>query len=169
MSSHISHKKLSKKISEHKLFLSGIFIKGVFGILESIVGIFLLIAGTRPSSRVAQYIFGHEVISDRTTIIGSFLLRIAHNLSLKMHIFVGSYMIVHGIVNIGMVLALVYKKLWAFPIVGILLALFLVYQIYQLVHVFSIILLLLTIADVIILSLLKIEYDRLKNSKEDLI
>jgi uncharacterized membrane protein len=126
--------KVAEQVIEHKLFLAGILVKGIFGILEFIVGIFLVIAGTRPSSRVAQYIFGHGIISSRGDVVGNFLLNLAHNLSLRMHIFVGLYMIVHGIVHIGIVLALVYKKLWAFPIVGVVLSLFLVYQIYQIIH-----------------------------------
>ena len=154
------------KISEHKLFQSAVYFKGIFGIIESLTGMFLLFFGSRSLNRIVQRVFGQELLEDPSDPIGNFFMNLANKLSLRMHIFFGIYLIVHGIVNIAVVFALIHKKRWAFPMAGIILLLFVVYQVYQLVRSFSILMLVLTAIDIVILSLLKVEYDRLKSYKK---
>ena len=154
--------KFVHKISEHKLFQSLIYIKGIFGIFEALTGIVLLFMNSRSMTRFVQWLFGEELLRDPTDPLGNFFMNLAQTLYLKIHIFFGIYLIVHGIVHIAVVLSLVHKKRWAFPIAGIILAIFIFYQIYHLVKSFSVIMLVLTILDIMILSLLKIEFDRIK-------
>jgi uncharacterized membrane protein len=71
-------------------------------------------------------------------------------------------MIIHGLVAIAVVIALVHKKMWAFPAAGILLVLFIIYQIYRLTLAFSLILLILTLIDIAIIFFLRYEYRRTK-------
>jgi len=150
------------KFTEHKVFQSVVYIKGIFGVLEAAAGILLLIVDSKSLSRLVEWVFGQELLEDPHDFFGNFFMHIAKNLSLKMHVFFGIYMLVHGIVHIAIVFALIHKKLWAFPVAGIVLSLFVVYQIYSIIHSFSILIIVLTIIDLIILSLLKFEYDRLK-------
>jgi uncharacterized membrane protein len=154
--------KFIHKITEHRLFQTVVYLKGVFGIIEAAAGMLLLIAGSRSLARFVEWIFGNELLEDPSDPIGNFFINIANNLSLKMHIFFGIYLLVHGLVNIGIVFALVHKKRWAFPMAGAILILFVIYQAYQLLRSFSMTIMVLTFIDLIILSLLKIEYSRSK-------
>jgi len=152
------------KITEHKLFQTVVYLKGIFGVLEAAAGIVVLTVGSKSMTRLVEWIFGQEILEDPNDFFGNFFMNLARNLSLKIHIFFGIYLIVHGIVHIAIVFALIHKKLWAFPIAGIVLSLFMIYQIYQIIYSFSILLVILTAIDLIILSLLKFEYDRLKRT-----
>ncbi len=150
------------RILEHKIFQVGVIIKGIYGLLESIAGLFVLLISQRSITRLAQLILGQELLEDPKDIVGNFFMNLANNLSMRMHVFIGLYILVHGIVNIGIALALYYKKLWAFPVVGVLMAIFIIYQIYTLIQVFSLVMVLLTIVDIALLSLLHFEYERQK-------
>ena len=159
------------RITEHKVFQFSIYVKAIFGLIESITGLILLIAGSRSMTRAVQWVFGNELLEDPHDAMGNFFMNLANNLSLRMHMFVALYMIVHGIAHIMIVLALLYRKRWAYGIAGIMLSLFVLYQIYQIIHqiihanTFSILLTILTIIDVIIISLLRIEYKRIPKEK----
>jgi len=156
-----------KKVTEHKIFQAGLYVKGIYGILESIAGIITLLVSQRTMTRLVQFIFGQELIEDPHDFFGSFFMNIASNLSVRMHVFIGLYILVHGLVNVGMVLSLVHKKRWAYPAVGILLGIFVIYQIYTIFHTYSLLMIILTITDIIILALLKFEYDwQKKNLKK---
>jgi len=162
LAQYLPRVKSIQQVSEHKLFQILMYIKALFGFIESTTGIILLIAGSRSLTRFVQWIFGQELLRDPTDPIGNFFMNLAQTLSLRMHIFFGVYLIVHGFIHVSVVLALIHKKRWAFKLAGIVLTLFMMYQIYQLIRSFSIVLFIFTIIDIIILSLLKVEYDRLK-------
>ena len=134
--------------------------------LEAIAGIFLLLISHKYITKVVTAMFGQELIEDPKDFLGNFFMHLANNFSLRMHIFIGLYMLVHGLVNIGIVVALTHKKLWAFPIVGGLLVIFIIYQVYMVIHKFSIIMILLIIIDLVIISLLRFEYLKQKELLE---
>jgi uncharacterized membrane protein len=151
--------KLQSRILEHRIFRLGLIMKGVYGIVETALGVFLLSAGSRSLTRVVQFIFGYELIEDPNDFFGNLFMNIARNLSLQMHIFISLFLILHGLISIGIVMALVYKKRWVFPIVGTVLVLFIIYQLYQIVLTLSVFMIALTLIDMILLGLLKFEYD----------
>jgi uncharacterized membrane protein len=148
-----------RRVIEHKVFHTGLYIKAIYGFLESIAGIIVLFASQRMITRFVQFIFGQEFIEDPHDLFGSFFLNLANNLSVRMHVFIGLYILVHGLVNIALVLALIHKKRWAFPAAGALMGIFVIYQIYTICFTFSLLMIFLTITDLIILALLKFEYD----------
>ena len=158
-------KRFITRVLEHKIFQASVCVKGIYGLLETLAGIIILIISQRSITRFAQMLFGHELLEDPRDFFGNLFMNAATNLSVRMHIFVGIYIIVHGLANVGIALALYYKKRWAFPTVGVLMVLFIIYQIYTVVHTFSIVMILLTITDIAILSLLRFEYNRTYKKK----
>jgi uncharacterized membrane protein len=112
---------------------------------------------------IVQRIFGNELIEDPSDVLGNLFMNFAHSLSLRLKAFLAIFMIAHGLINIGIVLALMHKKLWVFPIVSSLLALLITYQTYMFVHNHSITLLIITFVDVVLFGLLGVEYHRLRN------
>jgi uncharacterized membrane protein len=73
--------------------------------------------------------------------------------------------LVHGIVKVGLVIALWKKKLWAYPLAGIVLVLFTAYQTYLFLHSESLFQVFLTAVDVVILLLLRSEWKRVAQSQ----
>ena len=139
----------------------GIIIKGIDGILELISGVILFLIKSDLITKIIQTLFQHELVQDPTDIIANYLIHTSQNLTISALSFATIYLIIHGSVKIGLVLGLWYKKLWAYPLVGVILSLFIIYQLIKFFSTHSIILLFLTSIDVLIIILLRFEYKRL--------
>jgi uncharacterized membrane protein len=66
-----------------------------------------------------------------------------------------SYLLVHGLVKVVLVLAVIKNTLWAYPAMIGFLVIFIFYQIGQMIYHFSLGLLILTILDILIILLAK--------------
>ncbi len=155
-----------ERIIEHKIFRLSLYIKGIYGLLETIAGVMLLFASSATISRIVEAIFGRELVSDPDDVMANFFMNAARNMSLHVHQLISVIMIVHGILSIGIMLALMKKKLWVFPVVSSLLALTIIYQIYEFVFNHSIILLIITFVDIAIFALLGQEFHKAKKKSE---
>ena len=69
--------------------------------------------------------------------------------------------LVHGVIKMGLVGAIWRKRLWAYPLTGVVFSLFVLYQVARYVFTRSLMLVLLTAVDIIIIALLPHEYRRL--------
>jgi uncharacterized membrane protein len=148
------------QVLEHKIFTISMYIKRIYGIIECGIGTILLFLNSKQMISVVQILFGHELIEDPKDFFGNILMNAASNMSLRMHEFISLYILIHGLLNVGLVLALMTKKKWAFPIAGGIIGIILLYEIYQFFHGHSITLLALIIVDICILLLLHFEYKR---------
>ena len=148
----------------HDLFIFGIIIKGIDGLLELIGGFILILIKSSSISKSIQIIFQHEITQDPTDLIANYFIQLSHNLSINTISFIAIYLIIHGSIKIGLFSGLWYQKLWAYPLGGVLLSLFVIYQFMIFFHTHSIILLFLTSVDILIIVLLRFEYKRLNHS-----
>jgi uncharacterized membrane protein len=144
----------------HYLFELGISIKLLNGILEVIGGIFLFFSTPRSLSKLAATLLTNELLEDPKDLVANTLLHAVQRLSSNAQVFASAYLLVHGLVKVGLVIALWKKKLWAYPLAGVVLVLFTVYQVYLFSHSRSLFQLALTVVDVVILLLLWSEYRR---------
>ena len=152
------------KYNVHKLFLAGIILKAVDGILELIGGFFLLITNSNTLYSIVNSIFRGELIEDPADFIANYFLHFFQNLPKSAIIFAAIYLLAHGLIKLGIVTGLLSKKLWAHTTAGIILLLIVIYQIFRLTPHFSILLLFLTIIDIIIIVLVVLENRRIKKS-----
>ena len=148
----------------HILFRIGIFFKGLDGILEIAGGLFLLFITREEIIRFILTAFHHELTEDPDDFLINYLITMAGHLSLSTKTFASIYLIGHGLVKAGLVTALWRNKLWAYPIAGFVLTIYVIYQTIRLFSTHSLLLLLLTIIDIIILLFLRPEYKRLTNA-----
>jgi uncharacterized membrane protein len=111
-------------------------------------------------SRLATTLLTSELLEDPKDLVANTLLHAAQRLSANTRVFASVYLLVHGIVKVGLVVALWKKRLWAYPVAGIVLVLFTFYQVYLFSHSRSLFQLFLTAVDVVILLLLWSEYKR---------
>ncbi len=146
----------------HKAFWIGIIFKTVNAVLEVAGGIVLLSISRQSIVNLVYTIFQHELIQDPNDMLANFLLREAEDLSAGMKLFAIIYLLTHGLIKLVLVGAIWQSRLWAYPLAGVVFSLFVIYQMYRFVNTYSIVMLLLTIIDLIIIALLFPEYDRVK-------
>jgi uncharacterized membrane protein len=144
----------------HYLFELGVSLKFVNGLLEVIGGLFLLWSTPQSLSKLATALLTNEMLEDPKDLVANTLLHAVQDLSGNARVFASVYLLLHGIVKVGLVVALWRKKLWAYPLAGVVLVLFTIYQVYLYSHSRSPFQLFLTAIDVIILFLLWSEYRR---------
>jgi uncharacterized membrane protein len=156
---------LTKKASRilHDIFLAGITIKGINGILELLAGLAIFFVKPEIILAIVQKLFESELIHEPNDFAVTYMLHASQSLTVATLLFVSAYLIIHGSVKIVLVSLLWLKKLWAYPLAGVILSIFVIYQVVRFFHTHSIILLLFTLVDVIILSLLGFEYRRVLN------
>jgi len=154
--------KLAKRELLHDIFFAGVAIKGIDGILELIAGIFLFFSQSNIISNVVQKIFQKEILEDPSDLLANYFIHAANNITIGTFSFIVLYLIAHGLIKIGLFSALLSKKTWAHIIAGIVLFLFIIYQLARFSITHSIILLFFTLIDMIILVLLQFEYKRVK-------
>lgn len=144
----------------HYLFELGVSLKFANGLLEVIGGLFLLLSTPQSLSKLAATLLTSELLEDPKDLVANTLLHAVQRLSANAQVFASVYLLIHGIVKVGLVVALWKKKLWAYPLAGVVLTLFTVYQVYLFSHSGSLFQLFLTAVDVLILLLLWSEYRR---------
>lgn len=149
----------------HSVFRISILLKGIGGLLELVSGVLLFFSSLDALSRAVINFFSRELIEDSTDIIANFLIKLVQHFSVGTKTFIALYLVIDGLINVGLVVALWRKKLWAYPVAMIALSLFIVYQVYKLSLSFSYYLLFLTLVDVIIILLLRFEYKRRRPAK----
>jgi len=147
---------------DHKIARFLVYFKGVFGIIELVIGFTLLILGRKAMNKLLLWIVNFEPFENHPKLMDTASRFIINHVLGSLHLLIALYMIVHGLVAIAVVIALIHKKMWAFPMAGIIMALFIVYQIYRLALAFSLILLILTLIDIAIIFFLRYEYRRAK-------
>jgi len=145
----------------HYFFELGIALKFLNGLLEVVGGIFLFLSTPESLSKLAAKLLTNELLEDPKDLVANTLLHAAQQLSVNAQIFASVYLLIHGFVKVGLVIALWKKKLWAYPLAGIVLGLFTVYQVYLFFHSGSLFQVFLTAVDVVILLLLWSEYRRI--------
>ena len=131
------------------------------GVLELIGAVFLFFSTPQSLSKLAAALLTNELLEDPKDLVANAVLHAVHGLSANTQLLASAYLLIHGIVKVGLVIALWKRKLWAFPLAGVVLVLFTAYQVYLFSHSRSPFQLFLTAVDVLILLLLWSEYRRI--------
>jgi uncharacterized membrane protein len=144
----------------HRLFKIGVLIKGADGILEIIGGLLFLLLQQSALNTVTVFLTAHELSEDPGDWIANSLRHAVENLSLDTRLFASAYLVIHGLVKVFLVTGLLRGKMWAYPTALAFLGAFVFYQSYRFVHTHSIGLLILTAFDLVVVSLIWLEYRR---------
>ncbi len=118
--------------------------KGADGCLETMGGAILLFASRQNIRDVVHAVFHHELFEDPNDLVANYLVQLAAGLSVSTKTFAAIYLLVHGLVKLGLVTAIWRNRLWAYPLAGIILFLFAIYQLVRFTFTHSLVLLLLT-------------------------
>jgi uncharacterized membrane protein len=154
-------RRITRDTALHVVFWTGIIFKGIDGVLETIGGVALLVVSTRFIRDLVHLVFREELFEDPHDLLANYLVNLADQLSVSTKTFAAVYLLVHGVIKMGLVGAIWRKRLWAYPLTGVVFSLFVVYQVARFVFTHSLMLVLVTVVDIIIIALLPHEYRRL--------
>ena len=156
---------LRQRSLAHSAFEVSIFFKGLDGALEIVGGLLLFFVKPETISRIVIALTQHELSEDRSDIIASYLVRLAHNVSASTQVFGGVYLLSHGVIKVFLVESLLRGRLFAYPMAIVFFALFIVYQLYRYYLHPSIGMIALSILDLIVIVLTWLEYRQLKRAR----
>lgn len=145
-----------------KTYEIGLFIKGFDGALELIGGLLLVLVPPSAITGAARFLTQREITEDPHDFIATHIIAYSESLAHSQHLFASLFLLTHGAVKIALVVALLRQKVWAYPWALVILALFLVYQIYVMVTRPSFGMILLTIIDVIVIWLVWREWQKVR-------
>lgn len=146
-------------------FQASITLKGLDGILEIVTAfLFLTVTPERVSSLIDFFTF-HSLSRNPNAFVASHLLHASQNIVAHSHNFIFIYLLSHGVAKVVLVVALWCNRMWAYPAMIVLLAAFIVYQLYRMTFAPSIFLVGLTIFDAIVILLTWAEYKKQKRTR----
>jgi uncharacterized membrane protein len=139
-------------------FQISILIKGLDGLLEVLGGLLLLAVHPATIGSLAVTLTQHELSEDPRDFLAMHILNSGQHLATGGTTFAVAYLLIHGATKIFLVVALLRRKLWAYPVAMALIGTFIVYQVYRIGLNHSPGLVALTIFDLIVLALVWREY-----------
>jgi uncharacterized membrane protein len=142
----------------HDGFLVGIVLKGLHALIETVGGIVLLKVPAQTLNRVVMSILTQDFSQDPHDFIARSLHHGFERLANGGSHFASWYLLSHGGVKLCLVVALLWNKLWAYPLMILMLAAFVGYQVYRIALTHSVPMILLTVFDLVVIALVWIEY-----------
>ena len=149
----------------HKVFDVTLVLKGIHAVIETIGGILLYAISAGSILRVVTFLVHDEIQEDPHDVMANYFLHLAQTFGGSSQSFAALYLLIHGVINALIVIALWREKLWAYPVSFAALGAFIVYQLYLLTFGYSLWLVLFTILDIIIIFLIWHEYGVLKKRR----
>ena len=134
-------------------------LKGLDGLLELVGGILLFAFSPASIDALAKRLTQHELSQDSRDFWAHHLLHLTGNLH-KTQAFGALYLLVHGLIKIVVVVGLLRRERWAYPVAFVFLGGFVIYQVYRMTYAPSAGLALLTVFDLVIIWLTWREYRR---------
>jgi uncharacterized membrane protein len=142
----------------YRLFRTGVVLKGIISATEIFAGIAAIFIDPASISNAIIAVSQDELVDEPGNFIAAHAITLAQQFSLTPQIFLAVYLLSRGLIKLALVIALLKKQLWAYPASLVVLALFMLYQIYQIIINHSALLIALTLFDIIIMWLIWHEY-----------
>ncbi len=148
----------------HRMFSIGVWLKGIYGILETAGGILVLTIKTSTVIGIIVLITQQGLIEDHHDIIANMLRHSVNRITEGAKLFGGVYLLVHGAANILLAIGLLRSKPWSYPAAIGFLCIFIGYQIYRITLHHSVLLMIVTGLDIVIVFLIQREYAIVKKT-----
>lgn len=138
----------------HRAFEVSVLIKGAHSILEIAGGLMLAFSSTHAIARLAFVITEPLAALHGSDRIAAYFRHAAEAVSLDTKTFTALYLLVHGVIKLGVVVGLLRNKAWAYPAAVVAFSAFIAYQLYRFSFTHSVTLIVITVFDVIVLVLI---------------
>ncbi len=152
----------------HGLFKVTVFMKGISGCLEIIIGTVFFFFKREAIYQAIISATGYKIIKGSGHLTTDYLTKQANNFSTNTKYFIAAYFLFYGVINIFLVISLLRGKLWAYPAAILFFISFIIYQWYRFFVHHSGLLLFFTLFDIFLVVLTWLEYKRLKKGLEKL-
>jgi uncharacterized membrane protein len=144
--------------SFQRFFYIGTWLKGFHGILEVVGGTLLWFLNPKMLHHVGALFVKHELSEFPDNAIVRFIHHVATHWSLSTQHFGAIYLLVDGFINVGLVVGLLRRIWWSYPLAATILSLFVLYQLHRAERTHSAGLLYLSLLDAVIVLLIVREY-----------
>ncbi|WP_051386250.1 DUF2127 domain-containing protein [Actinokineospora inagensis] len=150
------------------LFRLAMLLKGADGVLQLLGGLLLAVVPTTVISGLANAVITRDMLGDPNGTLAHHLSRAVRDFGNSgTRVFAIVYLLLHGVVKLGLVLAMVRKIKPAYPVAVLVLAAFVVYEVYRAVHTGSIALPFFAAMDVLVIILVIREYRHLRAERRE--
>jgi uncharacterized membrane protein len=146
----------------HQFFQVSVLLKGTHALIECLGGTILALVATSTIVNFVNALTQEELIGDPNDFVAMHLLTWARNFSIQTQHFYAFYLLSHGLVKVMLVVGLLKEKLWSYPASLIVLALFVLYQLYRFSYTHGLGLIVLTVFDIIVMGLIWHEYNLMR-------
>jgi uncharacterized membrane protein len=152
-----------KPTTTDKLFRIAIALKGLDGGIQVIGAIVLAVIPPAVIGGFAHSIVTRDLLGDQNGTLATHLTKAAADFTGgDTRVFAILYLLLHGIVKLALVVAMLKKILPAYPVAAVVLAGFVVYELWRAVHTHSIALPFFAALDLVIIVLVLREYRQLR-------
>ncbi len=148
-------------MNEHRIrqiFEVSVLLKGAHALIECIGGLVLAFVSTRAITSLVNSLTQDELIEHPNDFVAAYFLGLAQNFTVSDEHFYAFYLLSHGIIKLFLVIGLLKRKFWAYPVSLVVLSLFIVYQLYRFSYTHGFGLVVLTVFDVVVMVLIWHEY-----------
>jgi uncharacterized membrane protein len=150
-----------------RTFTISIILKGLDGLLEMVGGLLLLLVSARTWHSLALALTRHELSQDPHDYIANHLLHVTSRLN-QTRVFGAVYLLSHGAVKVVLVVALLRRQWWAYPVTIAFLVAFIAYQLYRISIAPTAGMIALTVFDLCVTWLVWREYQLHRRARGDL-
>lgn len=137
----------------HGSYLFGLGMQFMIGTLQLTAAIVLTIARRTDELTEVAHWMRHMIATQLPDPLAVSVLGALHDFSVHPHAFWTIYMVGHGLLNLGVVIALLARRNWAYPLSIVVLVVFIIYQLGRYVLSFAPVLLLLSAFDAVVIAL----------------
>jgi uncharacterized membrane protein len=142
----------------HLVFELSLWLKGAFALSEVIAGVAAYFISQQFLLSMVLWVTKEEFAEDPQDIIANSLLHAVQNFSVSTQKFVALYLLGHGVIKLWLIIGLLRRRLWYYPVAMVVFASFIAYQLYRYTFSHSVWLLLITVLDIIVVALTWHEY-----------
>ncbi|WP_369252045.1 DUF2127 domain-containing protein [Geodermatophilus amargosae] len=114
-----------------RLLRAALFLKGLDGAVELLAGLALLVAGPRPLAGLLRRVVEHHLLGSPHGALAERLAAGEAALGGGDRTFAVLYLTLHGLVKLGLVVALLREVLPAYPVAAAVLGLFCAFEVYR--------------------------------------
>ncbi len=159
---------MTKAKEEKNIYIAynvSLLLKFIQASLEVVSALFLYFVSTNRIINFLVTITHSELIEEPNNFIANFLVNNANHITSTGKLFIVYYLLSHGIIKVAIITGLYLRKAWAYPASLVGLGGLIIYQIYHIFKGHSILLIVLTVMDIIILWLIWREHQIKKYQK----
>jgi uncharacterized membrane protein len=154
---------LSNEWRIHFVFVLSILLKAVNGVVEIVFGIALVLIGA--TTHLVQPMVRGELIEDPSDLVAGYIQHLLYPFLAHSGSFAAVYLLSHGLIKLFLAASLLRDRLWAYPAAIAFFILFIIYQMYRFSFTHSVLLILLTVFDIVVIVLTWHEFGVVKGKK----